>query len=84
MTQPILGNPSKSAGDLSGAENAARLLCAPGGPMRLSLDEAHAVVRYMSPRFMPSGTTFIKEGDEGDGGFMAMAALWRWSSKAKW
>jgi CRP-like cAMP-binding protein len=40
--------------------------------MRLSLDEARVVVRYMSPRFLPSGTTFIKEGDAGDGGFMAL------------
>lgn len=56
----------------SGAENAARLLCAPGGLMRLSLEEARVVVRYMTPRFIPAGTTFINEGDAGDGGFMAL------------
>jgi CRP-like cAMP-binding protein len=56
----------------SGAENAAKLLCAPGGLMRLSLDEARVVVRYMTPRFIPAGTMFIKEGDAGDGGFMAL------------
>lgn len=72
MTQTILGDIPHPSGELSGAENAARLLCAPGGLMRLSLDEARVVVRYMSPRFMPSGTTFIKEGDAGDGGFMAL------------
>jgi CRP-like cAMP-binding protein len=56
----------------SGAENAAKLLCAPGGLMRLALDEARVVVRYMTPRFIPAGTMFIKEGDAGDGGFMAL------------
>jgi CRP-like cAMP-binding protein len=56
----------------SGAENAAKLLCAPGGLMRLSLEEARVVVRYMTPRFIPAGTMFIKEGDAGDGGFMAL------------
>jgi CRP-like cAMP-binding protein len=72
MTQTILGDIPNPSGELSGAENAARLLCAPGGLMRLSLDEARVVVRYMSPRFLPSGTIFIKEGDSGDGGFMAL------------
>ncbi len=59
-------------GASSGAENAAKLLCAPGGLMRLSLDEARVVVRYMTPRFIPADTMFIKEGDAGDGGFMAL------------
>lgn len=56
----------------TGAEHAAQLLCAPEGLMRLSLDEARVVVRYMTPRFISAGTTFIKEGDAGDGGFMAL------------
>ena len=56
----------------TGAENAARLLCAPGGLMRLTLEEARVVVRYMTPRFITAGTTFIREGDAGDGGFMAL------------
>ncbi len=72
MPQTILGDLPNSSGELSGAENAARLLCAPGGLMRLSLEEARVVVRYMTPRFLPSGTTFIEEGDSGDGGFMAL------------
>jgi CRP-like cAMP-binding protein len=40
--------------------------------MRLSLQEARVVVRYMTPRFIPSGATLISEGDTGDGGFMAL------------
>jgi CRP-like cAMP-binding protein len=72
MTQNTLRGLPNPLGELSGAENAARLLCAPGGLMRLSLDEARVVVRYMSPRFIPSGTTLIREGDTGDGGFMAL------------
>jgi len=55
-----------------GAERAAALLCAPDGLMRLSLDEARVVVGYMTPAFIKAGTTFITEGDSGDGGFMAL------------
>jgi CRP/FNR family cyclic AMP-dependent transcriptional regulator len=72
MTQTILDELPHPSGEESGAEHAARLLCAPGGLMRLSIKEARIVVRYMSPRFIPSGTTFIQEGDAGDGGFMAL------------
>jgi len=55
-----------------GAERAAALLCAPEGLMRLSLEEARVVVGYMTPAFIKAGTMFIKEGDSGDGGFMAL------------
>lgn len=55
-----------------GAERAAALLCAPEGLMRLSLEEARVVVSYMTPAFIKAGTMFIKEGDSGDGGFMAL------------
>jgi len=40
--------------------------------MRLSLEEARTVVSYMTPAFIKAGTMFIKEGDAGDGGFMAL------------
>jgi CRP-like cAMP-binding protein len=72
MTQPnpVVKDQLNTEG--TGAENAARLLCAPGGLMKLTLEEARVVVRYMTPRFIPAGTTFIKEGDAGDGGFMAL------------
>ena len=57
---------------VSGAEHAAQLLSAPEARTGLRLDEAHIVIRYMSPRFYPAGTTFIREGDAGDNGFMAL------------
>lgn len=60
------------AAGTDGAERAAALLCAPEGLMRLSLDEARTVVSYMTPAFIKAGTMFIKEGDSGDGGFMAL------------
>lgn len=72
MTQPTTVVKDQLNTEGTGAENAARLLCAPGGLMKLSLEEARVVVRYMTPRFIPAGTTFIKEGDAGDGGFMAL------------
>ena len=72
MTQNKFGDLRGTLGELSDAEHAAQLLCAPGGLMRLSLQEARVVVRYMTPRFIPSGATLISEGDTGDGGFMAL------------
>ncbi len=55
-----------------GSEQAARLLIVPSALMQLTLDEARVVVSYMSPRLYKTGTTFIKEGDTGDGGFMVL------------
>jgi len=72
MTQPTTVVKDQLDTEGTGAENAARLLCAPGGLVRLTLEEARVVVRYMTPRFIPAGTTFIQEGDAGDGGFMAL------------
>lgn len=73
MTQPQNPHP---AAELTlgspGAENAAQWLSAPEALTHLSLDEARAVVAYMTPHFIPAGTTFIKEGDAGDSGFMAL------------
>ena len=54
------------------AERAAELLVAPGALMQLTLEEARHVVDYMVPRFIPAETTFIKEGDTEDDGFLAL------------
>lgn len=61
-----------SQNGVSGAEHAARLLSAPEALTSLTLQEARIVVGYMSPRFFPANTTFIREGDGGDNGFMAL------------
>lgn len=54
------------------AEHAAQLLTAPSALMQLTLAEARVVVSYMTPRFIEADTTFIREGDAGDNGFMAL------------
>ena len=54
------------------AELGARLLIAPTALMQLTLDEALAVVSYMIPRRIAEGTTFIKEGDKTDTGYMVL------------
>lgn len=59
-------------GDVSGSERAAQLLSSPDARTQLNLDEARVVVKYMTPRFIPADTTFIREGDAGDSGFMAL------------
>lgn len=53
-------------------ERAAELLTAPSALMHLTLDEARVVVGYMSPQYIPHSTTFIREGDAADDGFMAL------------
>ena len=58
--------------DRDSFERAAELLTAPSALMHLSLEEARVVVGYMSPRFISADTTFIKEGDAQDDGFMAL------------
>jgi len=55
-----------------GLATAAELLTAPGALMQLTLDEARIVVTYMTPRYIAADTTFIREGDLGDDGFMAL------------
>jgi CRP/FNR family transcriptional regulator, cyclic AMP receptor protein len=57
---------------ISGSELAAQLLSAPEALTGLSMEEARVVVRYMSPRFFRANTCFIREGDAGDSGFMAL------------
>jgi CRP/FNR family transcriptional regulator, cyclic AMP receptor protein len=54
------------------AELAARLLTAPTALMQLSEEEATVVVSYMRPRIIREGTTFIKEGDVRDTGYMML------------
>ena len=56
----------------STAELAAQLLIAPTALMQLTLDEAFTVVSYMTPRKIAEGTTFIKEGDDSDTGYMML------------
>ena len=53
-------------------ERAAELLSAPSALVHLALDEARIVVSYMTPRFIAADTTFIREGDANDEGFMAL------------
>lgn len=59
-------------GRIPGSEVAAQLLASPDALTGLTLDEARVVVLYMTPRFIPADTTFIKEGDAGGSGFMAL------------
>lgn len=54
------------------AELAAGLLIAPTALMQLTPEEALTVVSYMMPRKIPMGTTFIKEGDKLDTGYMML------------
>jgi CRP/FNR family transcriptional regulator, cyclic AMP receptor protein len=56
----------------SAAERAAEMLTANTALMQLSHEEARAVVAYMRPRKIPEGTTFIREGDTQDTGFMLL------------
>lgn len=58
--------------DPESRNNAAQLLTAPGALMQLTLDEARTVASYMTARHIPADTTFIREGDAGDNGFMAL------------
>jgi CRP/FNR family cyclic AMP-dependent transcriptional regulator len=57
---------------ITGSDLAAKLLSAPEALTGLSLEEARVVVRYMTPRFFPANTRFIREGDAGGSGFMAL------------
>jgi CRP-like cAMP-binding protein len=61
-----------SSGGVDGSEHAAQLLSAPEALTNLTIAEARTVVGYMTPRFFPANTTFIREGDAGDNGFMAL------------
>lgn len=65
-------NQIPASGGVAGAEHAAQLLSAPEALTNLTMVEARTVVSYMTPRFFPANTTFIREGDAGDNGFMAL------------
>jgi CRP/FNR family transcriptional regulator, cyclic AMP receptor protein len=54
------------------ADRAAEMLTANTALMQLSHDEARAVVAYMRPHRIHEGTTFIREGDTQDTGFMLL------------
>jgi CRP/FNR family transcriptional regulator, cyclic AMP receptor protein len=54
------------------AELAAQLLTAPTALMQLSADEARVIVSYMKPKKIEEGTTFIREGDKRDTGYMVL------------
>lgn len=54
------------------AELAARMLCAPTALLQLAPEEARTVVSYMRPRRIAQGTTFIRERDTQDTGFMLL------------
>lgn len=56
----------------STADLAAKLLTTPAALMQLSHEEARVVVSYMQPRKIEMGTTFIKEGDTRNTGFMLL------------
>ena len=51
---------------------AAEMLTAPTALMQLSRDEGKIVVSYMTPKKIADGTTFIKEGDARDTGYMML------------
>lgn len=88
MFKTLFGKPTQSSSDApelmrpkermravtgsSTAELAAQLLIAPTALMQLSAEEALIIVSYMIPRKIPVGTTFIKEGDKSDTGYMVL------------
>lgn len=65
-------NPQPLPAQVRAVERAAALLVAPNALLHLSMDEARVVVGYMTPRYIPAQTTFIREGDTQDDGFMAL------------
>lgn len=62
--------PSGEAGAI--LDMAAEYLAAPTGPLQLDPAEAEIVARYMKPTRLPAGTTFIKEGDATNTGFVLL------------
>ena len=71
-TDPAVTALQAATEDSEMADLAAELLIAPTALMRLTLAEAHVVVRYMQPQFVEQGTVFIREGDVSDTGFMML------------
>ncbi len=56
----------------SSAHEAARLLRAPTALMQLSEAEALAVVGFMRPKRLKTGTTIIRQGETADTGYMVL------------
>lgn len=71
-TLPTSGHRARGLENSSTADLAAELLVAPTALMRLTPEEARAVVYYMQPHRIDEGTTFIKEGDTRDTAFMML------------
>jgi CRP-like cAMP-binding protein len=72
ISTPVGGEHQDTAEGSQSADMAAELLIAPTALMQLTLDEARVVVRYMQPQKITKGTTFIREGDDRDTGFMLL------------
>ena len=66
-SQRTSGNSGSASADL-----AAELLTAPTALMQLTKEEAAVIVSYMKPRKISEGTTFIKEGEKVDTGYMVL------------
>lgn len=74
-TVPLTNKQPKRMRALEGsdsAESAAELLTTPTALMQLTLAEARVVVSYMQPKIILAGTTFIREGDRRDTGYMLL------------
>lgn len=72
---PELMNPEDRMRAIEGSSSAmlaARLLIAPTALMQLKMEEALIIVSYMTPRKIAEGTTFMKEGDDSDTGYMML------------
>lgn len=62
----------RSVSGSASASRAAEMLTAPTALMQLSHEEGKIVVSYMVPKKIADGTTFIKEGDSRDTGYMLL------------
>ncbi|SFB86110.1 Cyclic nucleotide-binding domain-containing protein [Polaromonas sp. OV174] len=61
-----------SMGDAATAQLAAKLLITPCAMLQLTPEDARTVVRYMRLHRIAQGTTFIREGDTQNTGFMLL------------
>jgi CRP/FNR family transcriptional regulator, cyclic AMP receptor protein len=62
----------RSISGSASASRAAEMLTAPTALMQLSRDEGKVVVSFMAPKKIAEGTTFMKEGDARDTGYMML------------
>ena len=68
----LYGAPAAKTQESETADLAAELLIAPTALMQLTREDARVVVRYMLPRKIDKGTTFIYEGDKRHTDFMML------------